>query len=265
MSVTILMYHMIAIPKNKAEARFCRTPIAFREDMEQIRRAGYQVVSLATVLDGMAGRTTAFPEKAVVITFDDGIACVYENALPVLQEFGYQASVFVVSSRVGGYNDWCEDFGLPRRRMLTAFEIRTLADSGVDIGSHSANHLWLGKAEKTAITNEIRDSKVALEDIVGREVSHFAYPFGSWNPMVKNIVIETGYSGACSTIPGRNQKNTDPYLLRRSEIMGSDAPWQFRLKLKFATNDMPPISAIRSLVRPVFEKIGLVSSRSADY
>lgn len=253
MPVTMLMYHMVAVPENTAEARFCRTPEDFRKDMEQIHQAGYQVLSFAAVLDGVLGRTE-LPEKAVTITFDDGIACAYENALPILQEFDYPASVFVVSKLVGGYNDFAEVFGFPRRRMLTASEIRTLAESGVDIGSHSVNHIWLGKTEKNIVSSELQDSKKALEDIVGCEIPHFAYPFGSWSPVARNAVIEAGYRGACSTISGRNRKGADPYLLRRSEIKGSDAPWQFRLKLNFATNDMPPVSDVRYRIRQLLKK-----------
>lgn len=253
MPVTMLMYHMIAHPKNANEARLCRTPDAFRKDMEQIRQAGYQALSFATVLDGVAGRVE-LPDKAVAITFDDGIACAYENAFPILQEFGYPASVFVVSSRVGGYNDFGERFGLPRRRMLTSNEVRELAESGVDIGSHTVNHLWLGKTDKAVVFQELLESKKALEDMLGREVPHFAYPFGSWSVPARDAVIEAGYKGACSTLSGRNRKNTDPYLLRRSEIKGSDAPWQFGLKLNFATNDMPPVSDVRQIVRQLIKK-----------
>ena len=253
MPVTMLMYHMIAHPKNASEERLCRTPAAFRKDMAQIRQAGYQALSLATVLDGVAGRVE-LPDKAVAITFDDGIACAYENAFPILQEFGYPASVFVVSSRVGGYNDFGESFGLPRRRMLTSNEVRELAESGVDIGSHTVNHLWLGKTDKAVVFQELVESKKMLEDMVGREVPHFAYPFGSWSAQARDAVIEAGYKGACSTLSGRNRKNTDPYLLRRSEIKGSDAPWQFGLKLNFATNDMPPVSDVRHFVRQLIKK-----------
>ncbi|SFD95277.1 polysaccharide deacetylase family protein [Nitrosomonas sp. Nm166] len=252
MPVTMLMYHMVAAPENAAEARFCRTPEAFRKDMEQIRQAGYQVLSFAAVLDGVSGKIE-LPDKAVTITFDDGIACAYENALPILQEFGYPASVFIVSKLVGGYNDFAEVFGFPRRRMLTVSEIRTLAESGIDIGSHTVNHIWLGKTDKTIVSKEVEDSKKALEDIVGQEIPHFAYPFGSWNLAARDAVIEAGYRGGCSTISGRNRKGTDPYLLRRSEIKGSDAPWQFRLKLNFATNDMPPVSDVRYRVRQLLK------------
>ncbi len=133
-------------------------------------------------------------------------------------------------------------------------EIRALAGSGVDIGSHTVNHLWLGKTKDSVVIKELQDSKKALEDILGQEVPHFAYPFGSWNLPVRDAVIEAGDTGACSTISGRNHKGIDPYILRRSEIKGSDSPWQFRLKLKFATNDMPPISDARYLVSQTLKK-----------
>ncbi len=251
MQTTILMYHMIADPLDSIEAVLCRTPDAFRQDMLQIRQSGYQVVPLASVLDCIAGKHD-LPEKTVAITFDDGLACIYENALPILQEFGYPSSLFIVSGCVNGYNEWGKNFGLPRRRMLVSSEIRALAESGMNIGAHTVNHVWLGKSKKDVATKEIRDSKAELEDILGQEVSTFAYPFGDWNQMARNAVIEAGYTGACSTMPGRNKKNTDPFLLRRAEIKGGDAPWKVRLKLRFATSDMPPRPPIRSTLRKLF-------------
>lgn len=253
MKITILMYHMITEPQDPIETVLCRTPEAFRQDMQQIREAGYQVVPLAKVLEGLAGKLE-FPEKTVVITFDDGVACGYENALPILQEFGYPSSIFIVSGCINGYTEWGKVFGLPRRRMLTSSEIRALAEAGVDIGAHTVNHAWLAKCDESVARQEIRNSKAALEDILGQAVPHFAYPFGNWNQKVRNAVMEAGYSGACSTMPGRNRPGIDPYLLHRTEIKGSDAPWQFRLKLRFATNDMPPLPPVRSTLRKIFSK-----------
>lgn len=205
MQATILMYHMISTPRTVAESRFCRTPKAFHRDMQQICKAGYNVVTLATILDAIMSNTI-LPDKAVAITFDDGLACDYENALPILQEFGYPASVFIVTGKVGKFNNFSENYGFSRRRMLNANEIRTLADAGIDIGSHTVNHVLLGKTERGTAIHEIRDSKAMLEDILGHEIPHFAYPFGSWSPAIRDAVMEAGYSGACSTMSRRNQK-----------------------------------------------------------
>jgi peptidoglycan/xylan/chitin deacetylase (PgdA/CDA1 family) len=264
MPVTILMYHMIAEPGNSAEARFCRTPEAFRADMEQIRLSGLQVLPLTTVLEAVAGGVS-IPERAVAITFDDGVACAYENALPILQEYGCPATVFVISGLLGGHNDWCEEFGFPRRRMLVNSEVRALVEAGVDIGSHTVSHPWLGKSDANVVKQEVRDSKAALENLLGREVPHFAYPFGSWSPVARDAVVEAGYTGACSTMSGVNKKGTDSFLLRRTEIKGSDAAWQFRLKLRFATNDMPPVSDARRLARHALEGMGLIRPRASGY
>ncbi len=219
------------------------------------------MIPLAAALDALEGKTD-IPDRAVVITFDDGLACAYENALPILLEYGYPGTVFVISGLLGGHNNWCEEFGFPLRRMLTVAEMRALLDAGVDIGSHTVNHPSLGRTEADAVKHEICDSKSALEDLLGVEVSHFAYPFGSWSVMARDAVIEVGYKGACSTMSGLNKHGADTFLLRRSEIKGSDAPWQFRLKLRFGTKDMPPISEMRSWVRKTIEKSGFGGART---
>lgn len=261
MPVSILMYHMVTKPQSDTEARLCRTPADFRRDMEQIRAAGYEVLSLKEVLDGLSGKRN-LPERATAITFDDGVACVLENALPILQEFGYPSTAFIVSGLVGQHNAWVDAMGLPRRRMLTRIETRALAAAGVDVGSHSVNHLWLENTQPDVVLREIRDSKTMLEDMTGQPVLHFAYPFGSWNEAVRRAVIDAGYSGACSTIPGRTRRGADPFLLCRSEIKGRDAPWQFRAKLKFATNSMPPTSDARRVVRLALRKWRLGSPQT---
>lgn len=260
MPVSILMYHMVTEPQSETEARLCRTPADFRRDMEQIRAAGYTVLSLKDVLEGLSG-TRTLPQRAAAITFDDGVACVLEKALPILQEFGYPSTAFIVSGLVGQHNAWGDAFGLPRRRLLTRTETKALADEGVDIGSHTVSHIWLEKAQSDLIVREVRDSKAALEDMTGRPVLHFAYPFGSWNAAVKRAVIDAGYTGACSTLPGRTRQGADPFLLCRSEIKGRDAAWQFRAKLKFATNSMPPTSDARRVVRQALRRWRLGSAQ----
>ncbi len=262
MRATILMYHMIDTPVTLAEARFCRTPENFRKDMRLIQDAGYNVVSLRTLLDAMANRTQ-LPNKAVVITFDDGLACNYENALPILQEFDFTASIFVVTGKIDGYNDFSRPYGFSRRRMLTTREIRSLVAAGIDIGSHTVNHVMLGKTEVRAAISEIRESKMMLEDIIGRDVPHFAYPFGSWSPIIRDAVMSAAYTGACSTMPWQNSSDTDPYLLRRSEITGHDMSWQFRLKLRFAANTIPPIAEARHWARKFLERKGVISPRAS--
>ncbi len=98
--LTILMYHMIAEPQTSAEARYACPPARFRRHMKFLRTRGYQPVSLRD-FDRYAAADAPIPAKAVAVTLDDGFLDNYENALPVLQEYGIPATVFMVSGLAG--------------------------------------------------------------------------------------------------------------------------------------------------------------------
>ena len=261
MSAVVLMYHMVDSPQTEADKRFCRTPKEFESDMQHLADEGYEVLSLSALHACMRGERT-WPRKAAAITFDDGVACGYTEALPILRSFSYPASMFIVSSLVDGHNDWAEAHGFSRRRMLRKEEIRELDRSGVDIGSHAATHRRLAALDKESVTRELRQSKNTLEDILGHEVKHLAYPYGSWSPDVKRAATEAGYTLACSTLPGKVRRGDHPMTLKRIEIKGTDSALQFRLKLKFGTQDMPPVSDARRLARQTLEKVGLLQART---
>jgi peptidoglycan/xylan/chitin deacetylase (PgdA/CDA1 family) len=261
MSATVLMYHMVDAPQNGMEARFCRTPQRFRADMQHLADAGYTVLSLASLRECVNGRRP-WPHKSAAITFDDGIACDYEQALPILRDFDFPATFFVVTGLIDGHNDWAIDHGFARRRMLSASELRELDRAGMDVGSHTVRHRMLAKTTAEEAREELRGSKARLEDLLGRPVLHFAYPYGSWKPEVKTAVIEAGYALACSTSPGKVRTADDPFLLRRIEIKGGDSPLQFKLKLRFGTQDMPPVSDLRRAARRRLENWGLLAPRA---
>ena len=260
MSAVVLMYHMVDTPQCDADRRFCRSVGQFEADMQYLRDAGYQVLSLAALGECMRGEQ-AWPNKAAAITFDDGVACGYTNALPVLQRFGYAASMFVISSLVDGYNEWARAHGFSPRRMLSKAEIRELHEAGVDIGSHAATHCRLATLAPEAVQTELRGSKAALEDVLGHAVRHLAYPYGSWNAQVRRSAAEAGYSLACSTVPGKVRRGDHLLTLKRVEIKGSDTALQFAWKLRLGTQDMPPISDARRLARRTLENVGLLRRR----
>ena len=261
MSAAVLMYHMVDTPQNDTEARFCRTPERFRADMQHLADAGYTVLSLAALRECING-LRPWPPKTAAITFDDGIACDFEHALPILQSFGYSASFFIVTGLIDGHNDWAVGHGFARRRMLSGAELREMNRAGMDVGSHTVGHRMLGKTSLDEARAELRDSKARLEDLLGRDVPHFAYPYGSWKPEVKSAVVDAGYALACSTLPGKVRTADDPFLLRRIEIKGDDSPLQFNLKLRLGTQDMPPLSDMRRAARRRLESWGWLPPRA---
>lgn len=114
-AVPILAYHQIAVPPSrKAPFRSMVVhPEAFRRQMEWLKKLGIQGVSLREAMPYIRGEKAG---KVAAITFDDSYANVHENALPVLQEFGFTATNFVVANQIGGSNVW--DAPLASRRRL---------------------------------------------------------------------------------------------------------------------------------------------------
>jgi peptidoglycan/xylan/chitin deacetylase (PgdA/CDA1 family) len=232
----ILMYHQVDCPRSDKEARFCTPPDEFRRQMAWLRQAGYRGVDLDEMRAHVAGERP-LSGKALHVTFDDGFIGVFDHALPALEEHGLLATLFAVSARVGATNDWMAARGFPRRALMSAPQLRLLADSGVAIGSHTRTHSRLPELPAREAEAEIAASRAELEDVLGQPVRHFAYPYGLFNAAVRELVLEAGYATACSTRSGFNRPGEDVFLLRRIDVFGTDRLWQFRQKLRFGTNE----------------------------
>lgn len=155
--------------------------------------------------------------RAVALTFDDGYAGVAELAWPELKARGWPATLFAVSGYLeGGRTFPWDDPSAATARLLTAAELKAVAGDGLDIGSHTVTHRWLPHLDAAAVRAECRDSKAALEDLLGRPVTSFAYPMGGWNAPVRHAVAATGYERAVTVDRGRNTPRTDAYALRRA-------------------------------------------------
>ena len=253
---TVLMYHVIGDARSDAERRLCCPLKAFEAQMESLKHSGWKVIPLSELVRAIDGGPAVAP-RSVCITFDDGTACTYENALPVLQRHGFPATVFVVSGLLGGRNEWMARECHPERAMLTIGQLRALAAGGVEIGSHTVNHVRLAGLDGPSLSREVADSKRRLEDVLGRPVDLFAYPYGSHDAAARQAVRQAGYRGACTTVMGRNRGVVHPLRIERTEIMGDDSMWQFRGKLCIGTHDMPPWSIPRrALKRAVVRVMG---------
>ena len=187
----ILMYHGVA---DEAEDpnHLCVTPSRFAEQMTWLKRRGLQGVGIGTLVDAMrADRSRGM----VGITFDDGYVNVLEEALPELQRHGFTATMFIISGRLGGSNDW--DDG-PRWPLMSASQTGELAAAGMEIGSHGATHVRLAGISAGQLRAEVGDSKASLRELAGAPVRGFAYPYGSVDAAARLAVRDAGYEYACA-------------------------------------------------------------------
>ena len=220
-----LMYHSIS--PGSAPHQFAVPVECFAAQMAWLARRGIRGVSAREAL--LAPRMDG--QRVVVLTFDDGYLDNYTCALPVLQEHGFSATVFLPTDYVGRSNDW-ETHGPPAQH-LGWEHVREMSRAGIEFGSHTASHLDPRSADVDTIRRELVDSKRRIEDEIGLEVVSFAYPYGFFRPEMPQLLAEAGYRLAfLAGTYGINRPDTSPYALHRTPIWGRDRLAQFAGKVR---------------------------------
>lgn len=219
--VSVLMYHQVGrFPKPSAhKAAFCHVD-RFRAQMAWLHAARYPVISLDALHRGLFGDGT-LPARAVVLTFDDGYENFAEHAFPVLERYGFPSAVFAVTGQLGGEAGWLDGSFEPARLMPGA-SLRRLADRGVTIGSHTVSHPRLPKLDAAAMRREVFDSKAALEDVLGRAVPDFCYPYGAYDARVRDAAREAGYRLALTCLRGSANVAANAWEIPRKAISFGD-------------------------------------------
>lgn len=251
----ILMYHQVEVPRSAQEHRFCIPPLEFERQMEHLGQA-YTPVTLDALVAGLSG-AAALPPNAVHVTFDDGFVGVLEHAAPVLAARRIPATMYAVADRLGRVNDWMSARGYPERALMSAAQLRQLETLGFEIGSHTRSHARLTEVDAERLRDEVQGSRQRLEDALGHEVRHFAYPFGLLDDGVRRAVVDAGYDSACSTRSGFNRAGEDRFLLRRIDVFGTDRLWQFRQKLRFGRNESSRLFTLQYYARRAAARLGL--------
>jgi peptidoglycan/xylan/chitin deacetylase (PgdA/CDA1 family) len=185
----ILMYHSVE-PYTEDPYRVTVRPERFERQLRWLRGRGLRGVSMRDL------RAAPDPRGLVGLTFDDGYADFVSRVLPVLRRYGFGATVYVVTGQLGGHNAW--DVPGPRKPLMTADDVRRVADAGIEVGSHSRTHRRLPTVDDRALEDEIGASRVALSDLVGGPVDGFCYPYGAAGGREVAMVARAGYGYACS-------------------------------------------------------------------
>jgi len=276
--LSILIYHRIM-----SEFDFMRpaepTVSQFKWQMEILSKY-FTPLSLSEAL--MLMKYSELPERAVCVTFDDGYADNEELALPVLQQFGIPATVFVATDYLNGGRMWNDsiieairlakgpiidlsgvglglyditstsgrvnvaasiikevkhwtpdkraevvviiegldlDGELPNHLMMTSAQVRSCSDGGFDVGAHTLSHPILATQNLANAKREIMGSKEVLESLLGKPVTHFAYPNGrpdiDYKVEHRDLVEIAGYDCAVSTQWGVASRSSDRWQLPR--------------------------------------------------
>jgi peptidoglycan/xylan/chitin deacetylase (PgdA/CDA1 family) len=217
----VLMYHKV---NDQVNNTLTVSPEEFRRQIAYL--AGhYTVVTPDEVIEAVESEGS-LPERAVLLTFDDGYLDVLSNAYPVLQKHGCRAVLFIATDFLGGRT-------LPHDKQVAianptlAWEHILMMQDVFEIGSHGCSHRIMTRMPIGEATREIRESKAIIEGRIGREVRVFSYPKGSimdFNSELEAVVRQAGYRLCFTTIPGANPRVAEagfnPFRLHRYNVEG---------------------------------------------
>ncbi|MCF8371599.1 MAG: polysaccharide deacetylase family protein [Bacteroidales bacterium] len=222
--IPILLYHQISPSESAHDPQGLIVPTyQFEKQMNYLYEHGYSCKSMKELLfnakDRVIGRNKVF-----ALNFDDGYANFLTEAFPILQRYGFTATVFVVTDLVGKQSNWSGEHGT---QLLSWKQIKVLQQAGISIGSHSCTHSDLTQLSNEDVWNEISSSKQKLEDELGHEISLMSYPYWESNNEIQDMAKAAGYKLAC----GVTQGSIGEFNLWRIESHRDDKPKNLSLKL----------------------------------
>ncbi|MCE5221167.1 MAG: polysaccharide deacetylase family protein [Clostridium sp.] len=200
--VPVLYYHSV---DESAANEVTITPEMLKAQLKYIKDKGYVTLTLSN-LKGYLLNNSPIPNKSIVITFDDGYMNNYYNAFPILKDFNMVATIFCITSNLDG------------TYYLSKDAINQMSNYGIDIQSHTVNHLHLDKLTYGEQLTELKKSKQTLESIMGKKVDSIAYPFGDFNDDSIKAAKEAGYTLGFTTKRGLSDRDDNPLKLDRIYI-----------------------------------------------
>jgi len=221
MLVPVIQYHKIDEPPSGALVRGGYTPPKrFARQMLYLKKSGFVFYSASELIEYFRERGS-FPPQGITVTFDDGWRDNFIYAFPVLRQLGIKATIFLVSSCIGGVSSKAQAEGESGREHLSREEILEMSSYGVEFGSHSLNHRHLHELSLSEVRLEVEESKRQIEDMLQKPCKVFAYPAGYFSEDAQRVIENAGHIGAFSTVYGP-ANDFDLYALNRIEILRRD-------------------------------------------
>jgi peptidoglycan/xylan/chitin deacetylase (PgdA/CDA1 family) len=220
----VLAYHGVAEMKRRDDLSMLHvSPERFRSQMEMLSAAGFEFVTLVEFARRAGGGTP--PPGLAAITFDDGLRNNHEIALPILDELGIRATVYVTIGFIDGTSPWVGPGA--DGRMMNEQQLRELSAAGWELGAHTMTHPDLSALDYEACRAEIETSRIELERIAEVRVETFAYPFGRYGQAAVSAARDSGFIASVTTGSG----SWAPQEMTRAPIGAADPLPVILLKL----------------------------------
>ena len=200
--IPILNYHKVDTLHHSLSV----LPENFERQMAYLNDSGYHTITPDQLMAYLKFGHP-LPENPVMITFDDGYQDNYVNAFPSMKKYGFTATIFLVTEKIG------QD-----ERFMNWDQVREMQKAGFVFGSHTANHTALTKIDAAQAEKELTESRDEMEHQLGYKPRYFAYPTGAYNLQIEQMVRQAGYKAAFTVRYGKVGPDSDPYALERIPI-----------------------------------------------
>lgn len=214
----VLLYHRVGEVKDDPYL-LCVSVENFENQIKWLKKST-KVISLLDLVEQL--KSKKIESESACVTFDDGYADNYYNALPILKQFQIPATIFVTAGTIDGEKPFFWEINTPekdRGRPLKRGELIKLGKGPLlEIGSHTLTHPRLSQLGQKKQNEEILQSKINLGKILHKEISGFSYPFGTasdYDRETVELVRKAGYDYACSNIRGIVTDTSDRFELPR--------------------------------------------------
>ncbi|NAS24955.1 polysaccharide deacetylase family protein [Herbidospora sp. NEAU-GS84] len=194
--VPILMYHSVTDRPNAETRPLAVRPGDFAEQLAYLAGNGFTPMTFASLIAAVNGTGATLPARPVVLTFDDGYADFHTEAMPILDRFGFPATLFLTTGWVADAGG--EAAGRPLDHMVSWSQAREAAAQGHEIAGHSHSHPQLDQLPDAELRQELRRGKAVLEDRLGLPVTTMAYPYGYSSARVRREARRAGFWAACA-------------------------------------------------------------------
>lgn len=193
-------------------------------------------------------------KNLISITFDDGLSSILKNVIPELKKREIPTTIFIPAAKIGEYPMWEQKDQeiFYQDRILDREEIKKLSVQGIEIGSHTLHHSDLKNVNLEIAKEELKLSKSFLEEITGKDVVSFSFPYGSYNDNLVNLAFDCGYEYVYTTQPEIISLPTKRRVFGRVSVEPNDLFLEFRLKAAGAYSWLPRAIRLKRKIKKIF-------------
>ena len=175
--IPILAYHSITEQDSDISVSIER----FSLQMKYLYEQGFKTITSVQLLQLREGKKALRTKKIVMLTFDDGYKDFLNTAVPIMEKYKFNATVFISPKLVGKKIQWNENG--PIFSLMDWNDINEVIQRGFEVGNHTLTHVWLKRIDSNNLKREINGARVILEKRTGK---------------IKKQIIYGGKEGLCN-------------------------------------------------------------------